>query len=331
MKALVLNDTRISRHVGCEIVMTQLHKYCLIYGLEVVASVSLDRHFESNVTNHLKKVDVVIINGEGTMHGDSIQAYRILSFARKARLRGVPTVLLNTLWFNNSTLNEFLEDIDLISCRESKSAEQIRSHGFDCIVVPDLSLTFDLDSFVSAPESLVSKNPLVIDNQRWENWIMLGQYAKHFGYPFFTMDSHRSFGSIEGWRRICETLVKGVKKRAFTKNTFYEICKAKFLISGRFHGCCLSILAHRPIIWFQGKTPKTSGLFEDANLGSLAIGGEESTDMSSFLDGLREKTIYIENTLKNRFVLDEYQARCQLFTETARLKTERLFEQIVRL
>lgn len=330
MKALVFNDTRISKHLGCEIVMSQLFAYCHIFGIEIVASLPINSVFETRARTFFSKVDLIIINGEGTMHGDSPAALRILSLAVEAKALDIKIVLLNSIWFDNDILNDYLDEIDIIACRESKSATVIRSHGFNCSVVPDLSLTLDIEAFPKTSESVTDK-PFVIDNQRWDSKMKLGLFAKQFNYPFRLMDSHRSFRTIEGWRRGLAFISKGIKKKEFTKYTIAELCNSSLVISGRFHGCCLSILAQKPVVWFEGKTKKISGLFEDAKLGLLVQEGNDFLNGKNFDEHLQLQIEQLEEAMQNISMFEEFQERCRQYVDSAKTNVFALFKTISEL
>src|SRR4051794_11726231 len=98
VRALVLNDTRrgsFAQHLGCAAVMEHLLRLCRRHGIDVVRTVQrVDAVDTEEFRALLPQVDVVLVNGEGTMHHDSPGALALSLAIIEAKAHGKKTALL---------------------------------------------------------------------------------------------------------------------------------------------------------------------------------------------------------------------------------------------
>ncbi len=99
-KIYFLNDTSMY-HGGSWAVMDYLTNILQVQGYDIV--------FEKNKYDIeieiLLECDIVILNGEGTLHDSKPRAIHLLKVLDYAQKNGKETILCNTSWFNMS--NEF--------------------------------------------------------------------------------------------------------------------------------------------------------------------------------------------------------------------------------
>lgn len=128
MKVFIVNDTtkiekngKCVKHFGCELTMKTYHDQFKRIGATVVGTSGRDRK-----PNIPKTVDLVVVNGEGSIHHG--QRSHFLKIANS-----YPAVLLNAVWENNPHYPS-LKKFRYISVRESLSSKQLP----EADVVPDL-------------------------------------------------------------------------------------------------------------------------------------------------------------------------------------------------
>lgn len=144
---VLVNDTSLfNTHFGCQLVGQTLREQCARVGLNIIGSFPLE--FDLNQGRlWLQRADLVIINGEGSLHHG--RHIRLLNLAND-----FPCALINCVYQENGSqpaLNQFL----YVSARESLSAGEIRNQGVDCQVVPDLIFASALlRSIVGPPANL---------------------------------------------------------------------------------------------------------------------------------------------------------------------------------
>jgi len=297
-------------------------------GIEITATLRLDKTFDERFREEVRRCDVVIINGEGTMHHDAVGALVITHAGVMAARLGVPVALINTVWQDNIQAIDLLSSCQWISTRESISRDAIVGAGFFARVVPDLTLSSDPASLYANVEPL--GGVVVMDDVRLEVSLMLAQYAKARGLPFFPMGGRPSLRTVTGlvkWARL------GLASRCTTQfhmGQVETIKRASLVVTGRFHGVCLAILAKRPFIAFASNTYKIEGLLKDANLGPagrlLADPPLDPLERNAFIDQSIDQVMAYMRLPANRAA---YEDACEVYLQNARQSVRSMFEGIV--
>lgn len=261
-KAILLNDTRSAGHVGCKYVVEGILGECQRVGVEVVRTVTT-AECKQDTTRLLETspARLLLINGEGTMHDDRPVPTQICLSAARAKKWGWRVVLLNSLWDRNQKLNEFLPVFDRIFCRESDSANLIRSLGFPAEVVPDMIFGTDVRQRNSPEPSL----PLVvIDSIEREVSAGLGDLARRAKAAFLHMDrvGHERLRRPWFWNRAG----RYSPEPEFAEEFLQTLASAERVISGRFHGTCLAFLLGRQVVSVSSNTRKIESLYKDIGL-----------------------------------------------------------------
>ena len=100
----VVNDTRYDNHHGGLRVMANLHLAMEKRGWQCTGSLPVStkpEHLNKSIQT-IKQTDLIIVNGEGSLHHNSRNAtrlYNILSTVTKER----PIALINALWQGNDS------------------------------------------------------------------------------------------------------------------------------------------------------------------------------------------------------------------------------------
>ena len=142
-KVVLVNDTSLfNTHFGCQLVGQTIREQCARVGLNIIASLPLEFD-RKRVKPWLQRADLVIINGEGSMHHGRNTS--LLKLANE-----FPCALINCVYQENGrqpALNNFI----YVSARESLSANEIINYGVACEVVPDLIFASTLLRSIVAP------------------------------------------------------------------------------------------------------------------------------------------------------------------------------------
>lgn len=271
MRALVLNDTRCHRHVGCDLVMKNLLRLSSQHGLRVMATVTNSATDDEDVVRERDNdYDLLLINGEGTFHHDLPKAHAICRAARHSSKRGKFVVLLNTVWQENVDLNQYLPFFDLIFCRESKSRAEILAQNQSAEAVPDLVFATDLK--VASSHKEPSRGTVVIDSVDRKTTLRWARQALFRRYAFFTMHEvnyqrlRRRPLLYSGIRAL-----SGVPVGKLDSDFAAQLGRFERVISGRFHGCCLAFLRGLPVLGLPSNTHKIEGLFDDVGVGPTGL------------------------------------------------------------
>jgi hypothetical protein len=265
MKAVLLNDTRSEHHVGCRWVVENLERECRRAGIEIVAtspaSCQDDTAFLQGTWN---ATDLVLINGEGTMHDDQPRALSLANAGRWAAERGKPVVLLNTVWQNNRRLNLLLPCLEGIFCRESRSAAEVSRAGFAAAVVPDLIFASPAESL---PPGSQRRGVAVLDSVLPRVSRALARRACWRRHSFLPM-SQTTYAGLRRRRLLFWALTFRCPGGLQPPEDGFlaRLAAHKAAISGRFHGVCLCFLTGTPVAAIASNTHKIEGLFCDAGL-----------------------------------------------------------------
>ena len=137
MRVVVVNDCSGFQHFGCILVMETYHEQLERVGTELVGTVttrSLEK--QSTRAEALKMIgsaDLVIVNGEGSLHDDAHP--ELFALAKE-----FPCILMNTVFQNNKKV-EGIKDFLAVFVREGLSWQAIMEHIRECEKMPDIILT----------------------------------------------------------------------------------------------------------------------------------------------------------------------------------------------
>jgi len=129
LKVVIVNDTSSSNHFGCKLVMRAIKENLESRNVEILATTSFKEHW-SKAKPYLDKADLVIVNGEGSIHHG--KRMELLEIAEQ-----YPSVLINAV-YEKVPKNHYLKFFKYVSVRESLSRDAMLKHGVDPVIVPDL-------------------------------------------------------------------------------------------------------------------------------------------------------------------------------------------------
>jgi polysaccharide pyruvyl transferase WcaK-like protein len=295
IKAVLLNDTSIANHYGCRIVIDQIHKAADKVGIVVFHSIKMNEDWHaSKHLGKIKSAQMVIVNGEGTMHDSREKVKKLSKVAEFCRAAGVEPFLINSVYqANDSDIGDSIKMFKKIYVRESRSQKELLKQGIISEVVPDMVFNMkDLDG-ISSPnrKKLIFTDSALneITNQLYvlskktsgaEFMTLRFRYdalasakrfiirnVKHFAKSLLILnDSIKQKYQNQAYYET-QRLKETENIRCTHKNEFFkQIVNAKLIVTGRFHMVCLAMLAKTPFIALQSNTHKIEGLLEDAGL-----------------------------------------------------------------
>lgn len=280
-QVIVLNDTRGDRHFGCTAVMRALEAGLAGAGLEVVLSLGTHVDWQSHAGfgRALKSAQLVVVNGEGTLHHDRPVGLRLLEVAAAARAAGVPSALVNAGWqANGEAYAHAARAFDLVSARDSLSAAELRAAGIHCRVVPDLSLN------TAAPPAEARAGIGVTDSVDSEVALSLARLRRTLGAATVSIHERpRGFRGrwrfqrdilgkrdlarpVGAWRRLSARREQLGASGDSLEGFVTGLASLALLVSGRFHACTLALVAGTPFIAAGTNSHKISALVQDVGL-----------------------------------------------------------------
>jgi len=209
--------------------------------------------------------DVMVMNGEGTMHHAQRACVRKIGIMREALDKGKPVHLVNTVWRDNpNDFDDVLRALSGIVVRETRSHDDLlHRHGVQSRVVPDVSMYAEVGR---AP--LFTKDfrgqPAVTDFY----WPDKNEHAR--GDKLFPEARYLRFGNIS-WSRAVASLKT-----------------ASYLITGRQHAVYAACKARIPFVASEAPTDKIKSLIESAGVKiPVADSPEQIRDLIPLIPGLK--------------------------------------------
>jgi hypothetical protein len=283
LRAVVLNDTRVDLHHGCNRVMSALKHLMEIYNVTLLAASPAHCDWLKNKTliSALEASQLVIVNGEGTIHHDRLAGQRLLEVGSWARAKGIPAVLINCGWEGNgSEFADMAKTFALVSVRDSASASLLQAQGVDCCLVPDLSL-YEGEWSQCPPrkdimlfsDSVDGKKALWLDKARR----VCGGELISIVYSTPELAGYLRFirGPIAKWDLLQPKRVlalANLRRNLYRVSSQYgdhfmnRLASGSLLVSGRFHACTLALCTGTPFVAIPSNTGKISALIRDVGL-----------------------------------------------------------------
>jgi hypothetical protein len=181
----------------------------------------------------MEDCDVILVNGEGTMHDDKSRATHLLDVLRVGQQMGKKTMLVNTIWYGMShDYDDVLGQLDRLDVRDTQSQYNLHKHGAMSEVYPDLSYWSS-----NVAELVIDTGYLTTD--AWlpgKGWHWPTTVPE--GYEYLTL-------SDQPWPETLRTVTKATE-----------------LYTGRFHGVMAALKARTPFRACPGNTPKIEGFLK---------------------------------------------------------------------
>jgi len=295
---IVLNDTSYTLgHIGCCLVMEAIQLLCKKNELNILCTIKNPESESDIYDSFLKKTDCIIVNGEGTLHHDRPAAISIFKLLFKAKKYGVDVVLINTIWQENELLSPHLNIFTKIFVRESNSSEAVGSN-YNCSIVPDLSLYTDMEKYVGiTSKTNVPQGVAVFDSVTPKvSSFIYKNYSKREGHDMFVFNKLKFFYQSIGESKF-KRFFDGTHE--LTTHDFRTLVNSRYIISGRFHGVCLSLLVKVPCVAFTSNTYKVEGILNDIFgqdvARNLLVNSDDFSvnDLNSSIEFVKKNRVYM--------------------------------------
>lgn len=277
--AVVFNDTRINAHFGCDRVMDVIEKQLARRGVTVIASSPCAHAWwkDDALMRSIAAADLLVINGEGTLHHGTGQAADLMKLAGHPVAAGKPLFLINALYQQNpAEWADLLHHFAGIWARDGRSAAELSAAtGREIGFFGDLTLCDGIIHGHAARKGIV-----VSDSARKLTTLQLARLGGSLADTKL-VPVVRELKSVRGRhgaaavvRRLQDRAVKAIWKLRFPNltilpgpNEFAQVLGSSALhVTGRFHGVCFSILTQTPFVTVTSNSWKIEALMEDCGL-----------------------------------------------------------------
>ncbi len=259
MKVFLLNDTATVPHIGCQAVSDAHARLLGAAGHRVVDRAFLGelkpfahREEEAGIAGvladdslrgRIEAADVVVVNGEGTLHhGVGTEYFAVLGSAQRL---GKGTLIVNAVFEAHQGWESVIQRLDDFCVRDQNSLEHARSFGFRCRMVPDsfLAAQFEGAAFVDLHDKIVITDwhPA----RDFDVGVTLRGLLDSVEGTFYFPMQHGIHAYL--WRRAAATWAR-----------------ASVIVTARHHGLYLAAVARKPFIAMPSNTRKVEGLIAAA-------------------------------------------------------------------
>jgi polysaccharide pyruvyl transferase WcaK-like protein len=286
MRALVLNDTSTSNHFGCYAVMSKIHEELTERGF------SNNCYFPSwgNLEALMKAVedtrfDLILVNGEGTVHNTDERPYAkdlIAIAARLSKNMDAPLHIVNASFFNlDAQTLSLLATFDSVYVRETVSQNYLEQHSIRSRFAPDLSFLYP---YRLAP--VRNQGTLCTDSVNPEVSELLRDISRFRNFNFLTLEPRRKNSLLKSGYGKLKRVMLGLSKpqhllskepRAIPcgfHSYIDALTTSKAVLTGRFHTATMAIATRTPFLAIESNTPKISAVLLD-------VFGEDSRQIES--------------------------------------------------
>jgi len=340
LNVVVLNDTRSEHHHGCSRVMNCIDHYLKAYSTSIIY-LAVGNNWQQNETFKRKIVtaDVVIVNGEGTIHHNSSSGLALVKVANFAKKYGVKSYLINmTYQANNISYKAYLADFERIYVRESYSKSELADLGIDSEVVPDLTFSVTPDNH----EKLNSDKIFITCSVKRQVTLALEEkfisdenvsFSSIFNQNIARMEdiklSRRLLNILKNntLSQIIKKIIRGVTswllptkkidwQAQYTHSEYADyLSQAKIVVCGRFHAMTICMNQGTNFLAIESNSHKVSGTLTDIGL-----------DINRFLVTPKLLT---KNYIVNFDMTDNERKLVKDYAEKAKVKISNMFETIL--
>ncbi|WP_238367104.1 glycosyltransferase family 29 protein [Mesobacterium pallidum] len=187
--------------------------------------------------------EVLVVNGEGSMHHDTPAFVNKMKLMESALDSGRKVLLINTLWQQNSNAyDHVLKRLDQIVVREKLSQIDLReNHGIEAQVIPDLSYSAPVKT---VPMPFAPKGKVLLTDFYSQD---LGAFVILNGGPL------RKLPYVDMRKLSWNQMVTLLKRN-------------EMLITGRHHAVYAACKARVPFVSTRGNSHKIEGIFASAGV-----------------------------------------------------------------
>jgi len=286
LNVLFVNDTRPEKHLGCELVVRNISDVIFESGFVAIQYVS-QRDFcrLGSFSGLLDGVGLIVINGEGTLHGDRAIGYKIMQFVALGTCKQIPVVLLNATLENNSkNFYDSFSGFSEIVVRESASLQELYEVDVPKRVIADATFFTPLGLIGGVESKNISPKSVYVDDSvlpavSIDLAVLRSKIKAKSATLFFS--NNKFFWVLSFFKRFPRSLVRKpllmvrflllLPRQVFcSRKSFEEFCLyisgAELVITGRFHMVCILLLLEIPFLAVESNTKKISSLLKDVGI-----------------------------------------------------------------
>lgn len=258
MRILLLNDTTNNLHLGCLSVGNALRLYfhnrpdCQFFPIFNRQLKTHGRQIEFNglqstwLREILTWADIVIINGEGTLHdGRALEIEAAINYAAEARK---PYFVVNSILEDYPRIAPLLKSASGVSLRDEESLHEATAHGITAVRCVDAALYAAFETFI---------RPQKRSGIAYTDW-----HGQAPGITSREMSQQIASASGRFFPFICPGAV------AEWPGVINRLALFSGVVSGRYHASLFAVLAGTPLTMLPSNLRKIESLARELHMTS---------------------------------------------------------------
>jgi len=317
-RAILINNTKSENHHGCYTVITQIDKFLKKNFIKLVYSHDTNLTFENYLLFINKKninFDILIINGEGSLHSSSKKAEDIIEigyWTKKVLKKRV--VLINSVFQNNNQLLiSKIKAFDLIYVRDKFSQNYLSKNNVECNYAPDLVFSY------YKRKKLINSDEIIFTDSVFRNTShdLFNFYKIFKNAQFVPLSTRPSIYFFKAYIRFIaryyilkipfifnkyKNIDYEIQKKYLTYRDFInKISSSKINICARYHAIVFSLIFRVPFVALKSNTHKVESLLHEIGLENRLIKIEEIRNINLItFSSYSNKEIYLIENFINK-------------------------------
>ncbi len=276
---LLVNDTGLICHHGCNLLMNTIHNLLKKNNLIIKKRIFYEENYLEHLSSKIKNYDIILINGEGTIHGksnaDSNKVFEIIEFIKIIKKNyDIPVVIFNsTISSLKKKQIEILKLVDRIYVREKYSYNYLKKENIKSKILPDLLSLLTIKYSKNVGNILVTDSSIPKTTKK----LLIFSISKNYSYIPILYNNYLRYLRFFIYKFVLKFKIDYLinfylyLKNLYLKNFLKEISKSKLILTGRFHGIFICLALMKPFYTFQSDTYKIRGLINMIGLKSRMI------------------------------------------------------------
>ncbi len=275
---LLVNDTSLTCHHGCSLLMQSIYDFFKKNNLNIKDKIFLEQN-TLDFINSINSFDLILVNGEGIIHGkknaDQRKVDEILKFIKIIKLEyDIPVVIFNsTISSLKNKQIKILRLVDKIYVREKYSCNYLKRKNISASILPDLLSLLIIDGKKINKNIIVTDSSITKVTQKLLNYsfekkydyipILYNNYLRYLRYFIFKFILKIKINFLVDFYLYLKNL--------HLQKFINQVLKSKFIITGRFHGIFICLALMKPFYTFKSDTYKIRGLMEMIGISNRII------------------------------------------------------------
>lgn len=279
-QALLLNDTALAGNHGSQVVIDQLIRLAGQHNINIARRCAMDTPLDRLPTDG---IDLVIVNGEGSLHHSKKAARAIAAVPEWAQARGLPAFLVNSIYQENDTaIFKGVCGYKQIYVRDAQSFEELDVLGKRPQAVVDLSLTWAPQGTLASDRRTIMVTDSTLKDTNAALFALSRNLSDATFVPFRSrppvLPSNQGQNASNLNRYRMRKITSQFQTKAINRARYANILPtlddflrtlrntASLIVAGRYHAVCIALDLQIPFVAVPSNSFKVEALLKEISM-----------------------------------------------------------------